>query len=76
MSRNGIKPSGAGYELDKSEWKKAEEEGIEKKVLKRLRLFGRPVTLKQLTERLNTDNPTPYSEQQIHLVLVQLIKKN
>ena len=70
-----IRTSGAGYELDRYAWKKAALDGLDKKILHRLKLFGRPVTLAQLTERLSTDSPEAFSEQDVHARLVHLMEK-
>ena len=71
-----IMPAGAGYTVNKEAWKAAAREGLKKRIVERLRIFGRPVDVQILAERISDTGSIPYTEEDVLSGLRELQKED
>ena len=69
-----IVPSGAGYTVDKGAWRAAAREGLKKRIVERLDIFGRPVDIHTLAERVSDTGNIPYTKDEVLSGLYELQK--
>ena len=67
-----IESSGAGYRLNRKAWNSAYEEGLKKRIIKRLDLFDRPVEPDILVKRVK--DSFPYTEESIQKAIEAFIE--
>ena len=70
---NGITADGAGYKLNRKIWNESAERGVRKTVKERLKLFGRPVSAAQLSERVSERYPMMADASEFEKVLMRMV---